>query len=57
MDKRKEANLRVKKGITMALFSLMHQKSFSDITISEITIPMKTYAEALLTLKDMETLF
>ena len=36
MDKRKEANLRVKKGITMALFSLMHQKSFSDITISEI---------------------
>lgn len=36
MDKRKEANLRVKSGITMALFSLMHQKSFSDITISEI---------------------
>lgn len=56
MDKRKEANLRVKKGITMALFSLMHQKSFSDITISEITIPMKTYAEALLTLRNMETL-
>lgn len=36
MDKRKEANLRVKSSITMALFSLMHQKSFSDITISEI---------------------
>ena len=36
MDKRKEANLRVKKNITTALLKLMHEKSFSDITISEL---------------------
>lgn len=36
MDKRKEANLRVKKKITDALFLLMHQKKFSDITVTEI---------------------
>lgn len=36
MDKRKEANLRVKNHITKALFQLMHEKSFSDITISEL---------------------
>ena len=36
MDKRKEANMRVKSSITRALLNLMHQKSFSDISISEI---------------------
>lgn len=36
MDKRKEANVRVKKSITKALFDLMHEKSFSDISISEL---------------------
>lgn len=36
MDKRKEANLRVKNNITKALFQLMHEKSFSDISISEL---------------------
>lgn len=36
MDKRKEANIRVKSNITKALFDLMHQKSFSDITVSEL---------------------
>lgn len=36
MDKRKEANLRVKKNITMALFQLMHEKSFSEISITEL---------------------
>lgn len=36
MDKRKEANMRVKGRITKALFELMHQKSFSDISVSEI---------------------
>lgn len=36
MDKRKEANLRVKKNITDALFHLLEQKSISQITISEI---------------------
>lgn len=36
MDKRKEANLRVKHNITKALLKLMHEKSFSDISISEI---------------------
>lgn len=36
MDKRKEANLRVKSSITDALLQLMYQKSFSDITITEI---------------------
>ena len=36
MDKRKEANIRVKSSITKALFELMHNKSFSDISISEL---------------------
>ena len=36
MDKRKEANMRVKNNITKALFQLMHEKSFSDISISEL---------------------
>lgn len=36
MDKRKEANLRVKTSITNALFCLMKQKSISEITVSEI---------------------
>lgn len=36
MDKRKEANIRVKNSITDALFSLMHEKSFSEISITEI---------------------
>lgn len=36
MDKRKEANMRVKKNITRALFRLMNEKSFSDISISEL---------------------
>ncbi|MCI5647823.1 MAG: TetR/AcrR family transcriptional regulator [Fusicatenibacter sp.] len=36
MDKRKEANLRVKKSIATSLLKLMHEKSFSDITISEL---------------------
>lgn len=36
MDKRKEANMRVKDSITKALFQLMHEKSFSDISISEL---------------------
>lgn len=36
MDKRVEANLRVKKQITDAMFELMHEKSFSDITITEL---------------------
>lgn len=36
MDKRKEANLRVKKNITAALFSLMQEKSLADIHITEI---------------------
>ncbi|MGN1166684.1 MAG: TetR/AcrR family transcriptional regulator [Lachnospiraceae bacterium] len=36
MDKRKTANLRVKNSITNALFDLMHEKSFSEISISEI---------------------
>lgn len=36
MDKRKEANIRVKTNITKALFQLMHEKSFSDITITEL---------------------
>lgn len=35
-DKRKEANKRVKNNITTALLHLMYQKSFSDITISEL---------------------
>lgn len=36
MDKRREANRRVKAGIINALFELMHEKSFSDISISEL---------------------
>ena len=36
MDKRKEANRRVKSSITEALLSLMYQKSFSDISITEL---------------------
>lgn len=36
MDKRKEANMRVKNNITKALFHLMHEKSFSDISITEL---------------------
>lgn len=36
MDKRKEANMRVKKSITEALLGLMQKKSFSDISITEI---------------------
>lgn len=36
MDKRKEANLRVKHSITEALLGLMREKSFSDISITEI---------------------
>ena len=35
MDKRKMANIRVKSSITKALFRLMREKSFSDISISE----------------------
>lgn len=36
MDKRKEANVRVKRSITEALLGLMEKKSFSDISITEI---------------------
>ena len=36
MDKRLEANIRVKKNITDALFSLMKEKKLQDITVSEI---------------------
>lgn len=36
MDKRKAANMRVKDSITKALFELMHRKSFSDISITEL---------------------
>ena len=36
MDKRKEANLRVKNAISEALLALMHEKSFSEISITEI---------------------
>lgn len=36
MDKRKEANLRVKKSITTALLHLLQEKSISEITVSEI---------------------
>ncbi|MGM9662303.1 MAG: TetR/AcrR family transcriptional regulator [Oscillospiraceae bacterium] len=36
MDKRKEANLRVKANITNTLFSLMEKKSLADIHVSEI---------------------
>lgn len=36
MDKRKEANIRVKTNITHALFALMEKKSLADIHISEL---------------------
>ncbi|MGN0406438.1 MAG: TetR/AcrR family transcriptional regulator [Bariatricus sp.] len=36
MDKRKEANMRVKENITKSLFDLMHKKSFSNISITEL---------------------
>lgn len=36
MDKRREANLRVRRRITNALFSLMREKSLGDIFITEI---------------------
>lgn len=36
MDKRKEANYRVKKNITETLLELMHEKSISEISITEI---------------------
>ena len=37
MDKRKEANLRVKRNIVRALTELMQKKNYSDISVSEIT--------------------
>ncbi|MGN0292141.1 MAG: TetR/AcrR family transcriptional regulator [Lachnospiraceae bacterium] len=36
MDKRKEENLRVKNSITTALFTLMQEKSFAKITVTDI---------------------
>ncbi len=36
MDKRRAANLRVKKNITHTLFALMQKKSLSEITITEL---------------------
>lgn len=36
MNKRKEANLRVKESITAALLHLLQEKSISKITVSEI---------------------
>ena len=36
MDKRKEANLRVKRDITNTLFALMQKKSLSEITVTEL---------------------
>ena len=36
MDKRKEANLRVKKAITDSLFQMMESRPLSEITITEI---------------------
>lgn len=36
MDKRKEANLRVKHEITKALTELMREKDYTDISVSEI---------------------
>lgn len=47
MDKRKEANLRVKANITDALFSLMHQKRFSDITVTEIMKEVNQFHESV----------
>lgn len=38
MDKRKAENLRVKRSITDALFSLMEEKSLADIRITEIVM-------------------
>ena len=38
MDKRKEANLRVKSHIVHALMDLMKEKSYEEISISEITV-------------------
>jgi len=36
MDKRREANLRVKIAITKTLFSLMEEKSLAEITVTEL---------------------
>jgi AcrR family transcriptional regulator len=36
MDKRIEANIRVKQSITDSLFTLMHKKNFAKITVTEI---------------------
>lgn len=36
MDKRKEANMRVKQSITSTLFALMAEKSLADIHITEL---------------------
>lgn len=36
MDKRTQANLKVKKQITDALFALMHDKRIEDITVTEL---------------------
>lgn len=36
MDKRKEANIEVKMKITDAFFSLAHEKSIAEITVTEI---------------------
>lgn len=41
MDKRKEANIRVKNNITKSLFRLMHEKSFSEISITELILEAK----------------
>lgn len=38
MDKRKEANLRIKSHIVHALMDLMKEKSYEEISISEITV-------------------
>lgn len=37
MDKRREANLRVKRKITETMFALMEKKSLADIRITELT--------------------
>lgn len=37
MDKRKEANMRVKSNIVNALIDLIKEKNYNDISISEIT--------------------
>ena len=36
MNKRQEANMRVKARITAALLTLLNEKSISDITVTEI---------------------